>query len=459
MRAARDFLIGTGLLTKNAIGFVPVSFVKRLLLPFFAAVFCVLAASGLQPQPASAAPNASVPQARVLLGIDVLQSRGFAILKGKKVGLLTNQAGVNANGVSTIDILRSAPGVQLVALYGPEHGIDGRAKANATVADQIDKRTGLPVFSLYGNTRRPTPGMLAHIDVMVIDLQDVGVRSYTYISAMKYVMEECFKAGKEVIVLDRPNPLGGLKVDGPPMDDSLTSYVGAYKVPYVYGLTIGELALMAKGTPGWLDVPENVRVSGRLTVIPMSGWKRSMRWPETGLLWRETSPYVQDWNAAVGYSMTGLGSMLGGFSHGLGSNFPFRILQYSGRSPEEVQAALQAERITGLDYRIVTISDQGKTSRGVYVAITDWNAFRPTEISFHLMKIAARWQREAGKGNPFARANANSASLFNKHTGSAELWNALVRNGENIDVNALVNRWSQSARAFQDQSRRFWIYR
>jgi len=394
-----------------------------------------------------------------MLGIDVLQSRNFSILKGKRVGLLTNQAGVNRNGVLTIDVLRSAPGVNLVALYGPEHGIDGQAKANATVADQIDRRTGLPVFSLYGSTRRPTPAMLHHIDVMVVDLQDVGVRSYTYISAMKYVMEECFKAGKEVVVLDRPNPMGGLKVDGPPMDDSLVSYVGAYRVPYVYGLTIGELAMMAKGTPGWLDVPDNVRIAGKLTVIPMSGWKRSMRWPDTGLAWRETSPYVQDWNAAVGYSMTGLGSMMGGFSHGLGSNFPFRILQYSGKSPEDVQAALRAEHIPGLDFRIVTISAQGKTSRGVYVSITDWNTFRPTEISFHLMRIAARWQREAGKGNPYAKATKNSASLFNKHTGSTELWNALLRNGENVDVNAFVNRWAQSAKDFQNRSRKFWIYK
>ncbi len=407
---------------------------------------------------APTAPAAVLPQ-KVLLGIDVLAQRDFSALRGKRVGLLTNQAGVNSRGVPTIDILKSARNVNLVALFAPEHGLYGDAKANDSVADRIDARTQLPVYSLYGKTRRPTAAMLDRIDVLVIDLQDLGVRSYTFISAMRYVMEECFRAGKEVMILDRPNPLGGLKVDGPMMDDALMSYVGAYRVPYVFGLTIGELALMAKGTPGWLDVPENVRKAGKLTVIPMSGWKRSMRWPDTGLVWKPTSPAIQDWNAAVGYSMTGLGCMMGGFSHGIGSEYPFRTLRYPGKTPEEVLTALRAEKIPGLDFRIMSLVQNGKTIRGVYVSVSDWNTFRPTEISFHLMHIAAQWNREAGKGNPFAKASADDALLFNKHTGSQALWDALVRHGEAADVGGMVDSWARDDRIFQDRSRKFWLYK
>ena len=394
-----------------------------------------------------------------MLGIDVLQQRNFAILKGKRVGLLTNQAGVNCRGQSTIEILRHAPDVRLVALFGPEHGIYGDARANAVVSNQTDPKTGLPVYSLFGATRRPPPDMLSHIDVMVIDLQDVGVRSYTYISAMRYVMEECFKLGKEVVVLDRPNPMGGMKVDGPPMDEANMSYVGAYQVPYVYGLTIGELALMAKGTPGWLKITDQQRINGKLTVIPMSGWKRNMRWIDTGLTWIETSPYVQDSSAAAGYAMTGLGCQLGGFTHGLGTNFPFRVIGYSGHTPEQVCDALRAERIPGLDFRVITINDHGKQTKGTYISITDWNAWRPTELSFHLMKIAAKWSRERGKGNPFATASADQTTLFNKHTGSQEFWNALKRDGERVDIQSFMSRWQQSATSFQNASRKFWIYR
>jgi uncharacterized protein YbbC (DUF1343 family) len=413
----------------------------------------------VSPTKVEAAPDNPATRGTVMLGVDVLQQRGFDVLRGKHVGLLTNQAGVNRYGQSTIDILRNTPNVKLVALFGPEHGIDGTASANESVSTKRDPRTGLPVYSLFGSTRRPTTDMLARIDVMVIDLQDVGVRSYTYISAMRYVMEECFKRGKEVVVLDRPNPMGGLKVDGPMMDDGLMSYVGAYRVPYVYGLTIGELAMMAKGTPGWLEISEKQRISGKLTVVPMSGWRRDMRWTDTGLTWKMTSPFVQDMNAANGYAMTGLGCMLGGFHHGVGTNFPFRILDFPGKSPEQLCSALRAEHIPGLDFRVAAINANGVQNKGVYVSITDWNALRPTEISLHMMKLAAKFSRERGRPNPFARASHDQIQLFNKHMGSQEFWNSLVRDGDRVDIYAFMSKWQQQGLAFQQQSKRFWIYK
>ena len=193
------------------------------------------------------------------LGIDVLESNRFSILQGKRVGLLTHPAGVNRKGESTIDVLNRSRLFKLVALFGPEHGIYGDEKANQPIDNKIDSRTGLPVYSLYGKYRKPQPNMLRDIDVMVIDLQDIGVRSYTYISSMRYTMEACFENDVAVVILDRPNPLGGLKIDGPNLDPEWKSYVGAFPIPYVHGLTIGECALLAKNKSGWLDIDPDLQ--------------------------------------------------------------------------------------------------------------------------------------------------------------------------------------------------------
>ncbi|HAV12575.1 MAG TPA: DUF1343 domain-containing protein [Opitutae bacterium] len=390
---------------------------------------------------------------RIYLGIDVLEHSGFRAVNGKTVGLLTHPAGVNRNGESTIDVLRRAKNTRLVALFGPEHGIYGNEKANVPITDKIDPRTNLPVYSLYGKYRRPNNIMLVGLDAMVIDLQDVGVRSYTYVSCMRYVMEACFEMGVEVIILDRPNPLGGYKVDGPPLDREWRSYVGAFHVPYVHGLTIGELARMAKHTPGLLEITEAKRQKGKLTVVPMKGWKRDMLWPQTGLKWVPTSPYIPDLSAVLGYAMTGLGAQEGGFSHGIGTPYPFRLLRYKGKSPQEVKSALEAKKIPGLNYKIInTQSAAGAPVQGVYVGVNNWTAVRPTEISFHMMQLAAAWSPT----NPFQQVK--NPALFNKHVGSTAWWNELYQRGSQARVEAFVNQWVSQAIEFQKKAQRFWIY-
>ncbi|MGK0309458.1 MAG: hypothetical protein ACJAYS_000275 [Lentimonas sp.] len=390
---------------------------------------------------------------RIYLGIDVLEQSGFDAIVKKRVGLLTHPAGVNRNGVSTIDVLQQASQVNLIALFGPEHGIYGNEKANQPIDNQIDARTGLPVYSLYGKYRKPTPNMLQNLDVLVIDLQDIGVRSYTYVSCMRYAMEACFENGVEVVILDRPNPLGGLKVDGPSLDNEWRSYVGAFNVPYVHGLTIGELAQLAKRTSDTMNVSDKIRKAGKLTVIKMKGWRRDMLWPNTGLKWIPTSPYIPDISAVLGYAMTGLGAQIGGFTHGIGTPHPFRLLKFKGRSNTELLRTLSQRQIQGLSFYILkTKNKKGLPEEGVFVQVADWKTVRPTELSFHMMQLTAEWNRE----NPFQTA-PNSA-LFNKHVGSTEWWDEISRHGKNALVKRFVKAWSSQAQNFQRENRQFHLY-
>jgi len=390
---------------------------------------------------------------RIHLGIDVLEQSGFKAIANKRVGLLTHPAGVNRKGVSSIRVLRQAPNVRLVTLFGPEHGIYGNEKANQPIDNQIDPRTGLPVYSLYGKYRKPTPEMLRNLDALVIDLQDIGVRSYTYVSCMRYAMEACFENGVEVVILDRPNPLGGLKVDGPPLDKEWRSYVGSFNVPYVHGLTIGELAKLAKYTSGTMNITDKARQAGKLTVIRMKGWRRSMRWPQTGLQWIPTSPYIPDLGAVLGYAMTGLGAQIGGFTHGIGTPYPFRLLKYKGKSNAELLRALNKLRIPGLNFKVIRTQDKnGQPIEGIYVQVVDWQSVRPTELSFHMMQLTAQWTPD----NPFQTA-PNSA-LFNKHVGSTTWWEEISQHGKNALVKRFINAWSQQAMNFQRLHRQFYIY-
>ena len=403
---------------------------------------------------ASSKPAAKHPS--INLGIDELSAMDFRYLQGQRVGLLTHPAGVNKHGISTIDILKNSPKVNLVALFGPEHGIYGDEKANVPVDDKIDVRTDLPVYSLYGKYRKPTAAMLAGIDTLVIDLQDIGSRSYTYVSCMRYAMEACFENAVTVMILDRPNPLGGLKVDGPPLEKHLMSYVGAFQVPYVHGLTIAELALMAKKEPGWLDVTPEVQKAGRLILIPMRGWKRSMLWPETGLKWVATSPAIPDLSAALGYAMTGLGTQIGGFSHGYGGPFPFRLLSYPGKSAQHIVDAFNRIRIPGLEFKVKQFSDQsGASTFGALVVVTDYPSLRPTELSFHMMRLADAWSKQ---GNPFANADAQARRLFQIHVGSETWWQELCHQGVRADIDKFIDLWQRQALAFQEQSKRYYLY-
>ncbi|MDE6321722.1 MAG: DUF1343 domain-containing protein, partial [Muribaculaceae bacterium] len=218
--------------------------------------------------------------AQVKPGIEVLRDNGFAQLQGKRVGLITNPTGVDNNLKSTIDILHEAPGVTLTALYSPEHGVRGDVHAGDAVETYVDPATGVTVYSIFGKATKPTPEMLKDIDVLVYDIQDIGCRSYTFISTMGEAMEACAENGKDFVVLDRPNPVGGNKVEGCLVEDGYTSFVSRFPIPYLYGMTPGELAQMLN-EEGMLKDGEKVN----LTVIPMEGWTRDMSFAQTGMPW------------------------------------------------------------------------------------------------------------------------------------------------------------------------------
>ena len=397
----------------------------------------------------------------VMLGIDVLEADHFAAIAGKKIGLLTHPAGVNRRGESTIDVLRRAPNAKLVALFGPEHGIYGTEKAGDLVADVIDKRTGLPAYSLYGKNNRPTKAQLKGLDALVIDLQDIGVRSYTFNVVMRYAMEACFENGVEVIVLDRPNPLGGLKVDGPPLDVENMSGVGAYpRMPYVHGLTIGEIARLAKDGSraiSGMAISEQARARGRLTVIPMRGWNRGMRWRDTELKWVPTSPLIPSFEAVVGYAMVGLGCQQTEWRSGIGKEFPFRgiLFRTPKKTPDEIIKAMEACNIPGIRFvkRPATTAD-GKPVVGVYVEVTNWDAWHPTELSFYMHKQAAKWSPL----NPFAALTTEEQRTFKIHVGSTAWFSALRSEGSKVNVATFLENWAVRAKIYQDETRRFWLY-
>ena len=258
--------------------------------------------------------------AQVKPGIEVLRDNNFEGLRGKRVGLITNPTGVDNNLKSTIDILFEAPDVELVGLYSPEHGVRGDVHAGDKVDASVDKATGVPMYSIYGATYKPTPEMLKDVDVLIYDIQDNGCRSYTFISTMGLAMQQCAATGTEFMVLDRPNPIGGDKIEGNIVEDSCFSFVSKFPIPYLYGLTPGELATYLN--------EEGLIANGKktdLTVVPMEGYSRDMDFRATGMPWVLPSPHIPTPETALYYPMSGILGELYAISIGVGYTEPFKL--------------------------------------------------------------------------------------------------------------------------------------
>lgn len=349
------------------------------LLTFPALAFLLLAGE----QPCCAQPGPARPV--VQTGIDVLAADGFKLLAGKRVGLITNPTGVTADFRSTVDVLYRAPGVKLVALFGPEHGVRGDIVGGAHVADTRDSVTGLPVYSLYGKTRKATPEMLRGLDVLVYDIQDNGSRSYTFISTMALAMEAAAENKVSVVVLDRPNPLTGNRIEGRPLDLKFKSFVGHLPIPYIYGMTCGELARMINNE-GWL--PGGLKCS--LTVVPMRGWRRDMTYEQTGLLWVPASPHIPRADSSLFYAATGIMGELQVINEGVGYPLPFELAGAPWIDAEKFARALNDRKLSGVYFRPLYYEPYYGTHAktpcgGVQIYITDPARADLTGIQFHVM--------------------------------------------------------------------------
>lgn len=385
--------------------------------------------------------------AEVKLGNEVLAGKNFKVLQNKRVGLITNPSGVNRDLASTIDVLRTAPGVKLAALFGPEHGIYGDVPAGDKIQSRTDERTGLPAHSLYGATHKPTPEMLKGLDALVYDLQDTGCRSYTYISTMGVAMEACAEAGIEFIVLDRPNPLGGERIEGPLVQDQFRSFVGRWDVPYVYGMTCGELARMINGE-SW------IKARCKLSVVPLKGWKRSMVWRDTGLPWVPTSPHVPHGESPLFQVATGMMGEIGGVSTGIGYTLPFQCIAAPGVDPHLFAAALNGYCLPGIKFIPITYKPYYFTYKdeiigGVQLFFTDPARAPLTAVNFYAMEAL---HKVAGR-DLFAEAvkAKKSFSMFDKVNGTDVTRKALQGGTSAAEIAAAWNSGEQDFRKKRTQ--------
>lgn len=402
---------------------------------------------------AAAVVLAVLATAQVKPGIEVLADREFSPLKGKRVGLLTNPTGVDSRLKSTIDILHEAPDVELVALFAPEHGVRGDVAAGECVATSTDPATGIKVYSLYGATKTPTPEMLAGIDVLVYDIQDNGCRSYTFISSMGMAMEACARDGKEFMVLDRPDPLTGNKVEGAPTAPGNSSFVAKYPIPYIYGLTAGELARMIVGE-GWLKSRNPLK----LTVVPMEGWERDMLWEDTGLPWVPTSPQLPSAETAIYYPATGIAGELDYISIGVGYTLPFRTFAATWINGRKFADELNSRNILGVLFRPISYKpyfgfEAGKQLQGVEVYITDFEAAPLTLIQFHAMDALAKLY-PAHKAS--AAAKPARFNMFDKVTGNKEIRPLFFRSHSVAD---LIPAWEKGVEDFKVKKEKYHLYR
>jgi uncharacterized protein YbbC (DUF1343 family) len=360
-----------------------------LLFPLLLGPFAAGCADSQAALPAVLARPEPGPEPRRLgplrLGIEELLDHYVELVEGRRVGLVTNPSGVDGDLVPTVDRLAAlaAEGrFELVRLFAPEHGIRGDVPAGEAIQGGVDERTGVPVASLYGGTRRPPPETLADLDVLLFDVQDVGTRFYTYGSTLGEVLLAAAEVGTEVVVLDRPNPLGGERFDGPVIEERWQSFIGWGPVPIVHGLTIGELALYYNEVLG---------LGAALTVVPMSGWRRSQVWADTGLDWTPTSPHIPRELAAHAYVATALAaSVTTNVSDGVGTPMPFEVLGTAFADADELARDLAARALPGVRFQATAFRPfygrfAGQTMHGVRLLIDEPRAFEPVRTALALL--------------------------------------------------------------------------
>ncbi len=377
----------------------------------------------------------------IRLGIENVDAHAD-IFKGKRVGLITNATGVDQELTPSAEVLHSR--LKLVALFAPEHGLRGNAVAGASIPHEMDAKTGLPIYSLHGDNRKPTAAMLKNVDILAFDIQDIGARSYTYISTMAYAMQSARENDKTFVVFDRPNPVGGEKVEGGLLQPAYRSFIGLYPIPIRHGMTVGELAKLFN---------EEFGIGARLIVIPMSGWTRAMHQEDTGLPWVMTSPNIPTPDSARVYSGTGL---FGGsnVSEGIGTTRPFELVGAPWLDAQKLAERMNGHRLPGVYFRPAHFTPQwgkyqGKTCNGVQIHLTDRRSFAPVTVGIYLLQAI----RELG-GTQF-KWNAPTGRdrwMIDLYEGDSEL-----RQGR-FSANEMLARWEREAADFQKRSAKYRLY-
>lgn len=385
--------------------------------------------------------------APVQSGLDVWRDSGFAELKGKRVGLITNPTGIDAGLESNIDLMLKA-GVKVVALFGPEHGVRGGTPAGVKIENATDPDTGIPEFSLYGKTRRPNAEMLKNVDVLVFDIQDIGSRSYTFIATMGVCMESAAEFKRPIYIIDRPNPIGGERIEGNICEPAFRSFVSPFAIPYCHGLTVGELAQMIKGE-NW-----NNAGAADVRVVKMKGWRRNMMWADTGLPWVATSPHIPQSATAAFYAATGIIGELKTVSIGVGIPNPFELAGAPGLSARKLADDLTKLKIPGVSFRPSSWTPyygafKGELCSGVQVHLTDPHRAPLTRINFALMD-AIRKQKPN-----LDFFEGNRGDMFDKVSGTGSIRKGFVA-GE--PAAKLWQKWNEGAAAFRKSRAKYLIY-
>ncbi len=387
----------------------------------------LLAQTGAQ---SPAIPSTVPISGRVVLGNERITNEYSHLIDGKRIGLVTNQTGVNADMVKTVDVLYSYPNATLTSIYSPEHGLDGTALAGAYVDSYTDSRLNLPVYSLYGKTREPSKAMLENVDVLLFDMQDIGSRTYTYISTRNYVMRAAAKYGKAVVVLDRPNPLGGTIVDGYIAKDRYLTFVGVDNLPIQHGMTVGELAQFF-----------NRKINCNLSVVPMKNYSRSMIWQDTGLTFVATSPNIPNITSAFGYIATGMGE---GTSVGQGDKFTW--VGSAGLNSEEFAKKLNSYGLPGVRFTAETKSTRG----GARLTITDYRTFNPTKTAIYILTTANSMKTL----NVPVEVNG-TIPMFEKIWGGTEFGSALKNK---YSAEQVIQSYQSELSAFKNERLKYLIY-
>ncbi|MGA7160995.1 MAG: DUF1343 domain-containing protein [Bacteroidota bacterium] len=388
----------------------------------------------------------------VKTGIDVLVESNFSILKGKRVGLITNPTGVTGGLVSAVDVFAHSRELKLVALFAPEHGVRGDFAAGTRVDSYVDSATGVPVYSLYGKTTKPTAEMVRGVDALVYDIQDIGVRSYTYINTMAKAMAAASENGIEFVVLDRPNPLTGNEIEGNVLDTKFKSFVGMFPIPYVYGLTCGELATLLNDE-GWLEGGRKCK----LNVVMMEGWKRSMWWEDTGLQWVPTSPHIPNAATALFCAATGIIGELDGLSVGIGYTLPFQLVGAPWIDAQSLAQTLNNKKIAGAYFRPVTYTPfygamQGRQVNGVQIYIV--NRDKVNLIGLQLYIVQAINELYPAK-DVFVHSDSSRIRMFDNVIGTDSVRIALENK---VPAGTIISGWKNEVNTFLSIRKKYLLY-